>query len=169
AKPTRSDSPCASTQSRPPDHPYDFGTAPETSITLAARLTHHFRTSGTGLTTPRLRASPAVVRPPVGHVLRTSYWRGGRSSPTRDPHCTAHPHGQGTTLRYRWTRTWQRSLVHHRCVGDLFEGIAGAPSGVSVILDGSPMHPRWLLGHRPARLTLLTSSMSLRGPAVPRA
>ncbi|HXE48821.1 MAG TPA: hypothetical protein VN663_10645, partial [Ramlibacter sp.] len=56
------------------------------------------------------------------------------------------------------------SLVHHRCVGDLFEGIAGAPSGVSVILDGSPMHPRWLLGHRPARLTLLTSSMSFARP-----
>ena len=38
AKPTRSDSPCASTQSRPPDHPHQVGTAPETSITLAAGL-----------------------------------------------------------------------------------------------------------------------------------
>jgi hypothetical protein len=31
------------------------------------------------------------------------------------------------------------------------------------------MHPRWLLGHGPARLTQLTSSMSFAGPAVPRA
>ena len=41
-KPTPSATPSGSTPSTPPDHPHDFGTAPETSITPAAATHHRF-------------------------------------------------------------------------------------------------------------------------------
>jgi hypothetical protein len=67
------------------------------------------------------------------------------------------------SARVRVGQDAPRSLVHHARVGDRRRGFPGAPSGVSVIFDGLPMHPRWLLAHRPARSTHPTSSVSSAG------
>jgi hypothetical protein len=138
------------------------------AVSLARRSDVEFLPRG-WRTTVTVRLSWPTSRPPSwSSGLDCSGFRWRRRVNARTGLVSVGPTDRGATVQdvpwpvYAWSTSRRcgrlrsgrfRSLVHHPCVGDLDRAFTGAPSGVSVISDGSPMHPRWPLGHRPARLT----------------